>query len=266
MSKALYGNRTLLVTNMTADKPNITDLRLVLVALFSAISLAAMFLLDPIPQDLSYHAFADSRSLLGIPNSLNVLSNIPFLLVGVYGLYSLANIERSKWHPAWVVLFIGVLLVGFGSSFYHLSPNSGSLVWDRLPMTVGFMGLFVALLSEFSGLKLGSVSLASAVTIGIGSVVYWAVADDLRFYAWVQFMPLAVVVILLLTYSSRFTHSWLLGLALVFYIVAKLAEHFDSTIYSTLGQSMSGHAFKHLFAAAGCYILLLFLKGRKPQQ
>jgi len=251
---------------MATEDPDITDWRLVLVASFSAISLAAMFLLDPIPQDPTYHAFADSRPLLGIPNSLNVLSNIPFLFVGAYGLFSLRKIEASRPHLAWVVFFTGVFLVGLGSSFYHLSPNSSSLVWDRLPMTIGFMGLFVALLSEFSGLRLGSIALITAVAIGVGTVVYWAVADDLRFYAWVQFMPLAVVIILLLTYVSRFTHSWLLGLALLLYLVAKLAEHFDSTIFSALGQSASGHTFKHLFAAAGCYILLLFLKRSKPQQ
>ncbi len=38
------------------------------------------------PQAAGYHEFADTRIFLGIPNFLNVISNIPFLLVGILGL------------------------------------------------------------------------------------------------------------------------------------------------------------------------------------
>jgi hypothetical protein len=48
----------------------------------SAVSLAG----PPMPQPLAYHDMADQRSLLGIPNALNVLSNLPFAIVGVLGL------------------------------------------------------------------------------------------------------------------------------------------------------------------------------------
>src|SRR4029077_315822 len=39
-----------------------------------AASLAILALLPPIPQDPSYHQFADQRTLLGIPNFWNVIS------------------------------------------------------------------------------------------------------------------------------------------------------------------------------------------------
>lgn len=45
---------------------------------------------------------------------------------------------------ALAVLFAGVLLTSAGSTWYHLAPTNDSLVWDRLPMTLGFMGLFAA--------------------------------------------------------------------------------------------------------------------------
>jgi hypothetical protein len=41
---------------------------------------------SPIPQSLRYHAFADHRTLLGVPNALNVLSNLPFVVIGLSGL------------------------------------------------------------------------------------------------------------------------------------------------------------------------------------
>ena len=265
----IYGRQPAATDEKLMDIPHITkvgsgnvDWRILLVGLFAAVSLAALFQFESIPQDLSYHNFADTRPLLGIPNGLDVLSNISFLLVGIYGYFVLTRLERRKWHPAWAVFVAGVFLVGLGSSFYHFAPDNGSLVWDRLPMTIGFMGLFVALLSEFTGVRLGVASLATAVLVGISSVVYWAAADDLRFYAWVQFMPLGAVVILLLTCGSRITRSWILGLALALYVCAKFAEHFDVEIFNALGGITSGHTLKHLFAAAGCYTVLLYLQQR----
>jgi hypothetical protein len=251
---------------MSLDKPALVDWRLWLIASFAIVTLIALFLTDAIPQDQAYHDFADGRPFLGVPNALNVLSNIAFLLVGWLGLRALRQSSLGAHHPAWWVFFVGVLLVGFGSAFYHFAPSNSSLVWDRLPMTVGFMGLFIALLAELAGLKLGPMPLVAAVLVGAGSVFYWALTDDLRLYVWVQFMPLGVVALLLFTYGSRYTHSGLLWLALCCYVLAKLAEYFDAAIFGLVSQSVSGHTLKHLFAALGCYILLLFLQRRGLRQ
>ena len=52
----------------------------------AAASLAALLLLPPIPQDQSYHKFADQRTLFGTPNFWNVVSNFPFIAIGLAGL------------------------------------------------------------------------------------------------------------------------------------------------------------------------------------
>lgn len=56
--------------------------------LLTPLALAIGFLIfyPPIYQDESYHAFADQRTILGIPNFWNVISNLGFLIVGVQGL------------------------------------------------------------------------------------------------------------------------------------------------------------------------------------
>ena len=47
----------------------------------AAVSLLALFILvPPIPQPQDYHRFADQKTLLGIPNFWNVVSNLPFIL------------------------------------------------------------------------------------------------------------------------------------------------------------------------------------------
>src|ERR1700752_3258786 len=107
-----------------------------------AISLAALLLLPPIPQDPSYHRFADQRTILGIPNFWNVVSNLPFLAVGSAGL------RRFRDDPATVVFFLGLFLTGIGSSYYHWDPNDGPLFWDRLPMTLSFATLLALAVRE----------------------------------------------------------------------------------------------------------------------
>src|SRR5215467_16384106 len=74
----------------------------------TAISLAGLLMLPPIPQDQGYHQFADQRTLLGIPNFWNVVSNLPFIAVGAAGL------RQFHRQPATFVLFLGIFLTGFG--------------------------------------------------------------------------------------------------------------------------------------------------------
>jgi len=50
------------------------------------VAIVAIFLLQPIPQSEAYHNFADKRALFGIPNFLNVVSNLLFLVVGALGI------------------------------------------------------------------------------------------------------------------------------------------------------------------------------------
>ena len=45
--------------------------------------LIAMFFIPAIQQDPGYHNFSDQRTLLGVPNFFNVMSNIPYLLIGL---------------------------------------------------------------------------------------------------------------------------------------------------------------------------------------
>ena len=105
-------------------------------------SLAGLLLLPPISQDQNYHDFADQRTILGIPHFWNVVSNLPFIAVGV------AGIRHAHRDPAIFVLFLGILLTGFGSSYYHLDPNDHTLFWDRLPMSISFMAILAMAVEE----------------------------------------------------------------------------------------------------------------------
>ena len=152
---------------------------IVVVAVFGAV--VAVFAGPPVPQPLAYHNMADQRSWLGIPNALNVLSNLPFAVVGVMGLaaiFAADDDRRVPFHDSWerwpyAALFAGVAMTTVGSSYYHLAPDNARLVWDRLPMTVGFMGLLTAVLAERVGLPLARWLFAPLLAVGAASVGYW---------------------------------------------------------------------------------------------
>ena len=220
--------------------------------------------LDPIAQDTGYHLFADNRHCFSIPNCFDVVSNLPFLLIGVLGWRLCLRHKLGAAHSAWAVLFLGVGLVSVGSAYYHWHPTNDSLVWDRLPMTIGFMGLLVALMCESMGRRIVTFLLAPAVLLGLASVLYWHLTDDLRPYYWVQLIPLLTIPAAMVLYRSSYSHRWLLLVALGWYMLAKVAESQDLAIFRNTQEFVSGHPIKHLLAALSCYSILLMLQIRKP--
>jgi hypothetical protein len=235
------------------------------IVLIYAIAIAGVFaalLLPPIPQDAAYHNFVDIRNLCGIPNFGNVSSNSLFILVGIAGLIIVwkkkALLEQSV---IWMTFFAGVLLTGFGSSYYHLAPNNQTLVWDRLPMTISFMSLFSALIAERIDQKAGNLLFPLLVGAGIGSVGYWSWTEsmghgDLRFYGLVQFLPIMLMSLIIILFPARHGGTKYLFLSFAGYALAKALEYFDSPVFNLTRGIISGHTLKHIAAAlsAGCII------------
>ncbi len=247
--------------------------RTILLIALSAILIVAVFFIEPIPQDPSYHAFADTRTLLKIPNFWNVVSNIPFLMVGGAGLYYV----RSQNHPgllpdlslAYLVFFAGIFLTGIGSAYYHYAPANRTLVWDRLPMTLGFMGLVAIIIGEHISVPVAKRLLIPLLIVGAGSVVYWAITEahgsgDLRPYAIVQFLPMLLIPLILLMYRSAFDRVNFFWLVIVLYALSKLFEYFDYDVYA-FGELISGHSLKHFVAAMAPLVLLWGFDSRRPR-
>ena len=222
-----------------------------------AISLAGLPLLPPITQDQSYHEFADQRTVLGIPNFWNVVSNLPFLAVGAAGL------RRFRNDPAAVVFFLGVFLTGIGSSYYHWNPNDGTLFWDRLPMTLSFVAILALVVEERVSARVGAILLWPGLAVGVFSLLLWRWTGDLRLYFWVQFFPGLAIVLLFLVSPPKYTGTsyWIAAAAL--YALAKVFEFTDHAIYSA-GNLLSGHTLKHVGAAAACLAILRYFQTRRP--
>ena len=236
----------------------------------------ACCMLPRIPQPQSYHQFADQRSFLGIPNFGDVTSNLPFAVIGAWGIAFVLQSHRRRDHRTFVdereqwpylFAFVGLLLTAFGSSYYHLAPDNARLVWDRLPMTITFMSMVSAVIAERISVRLGIWLLPVLLVIGPASVYqwYWSEtrgAGDLRFYAAVQAYS-ALVILMAPLFPQRYTRTGDFGLVVGFYALAKGLELLDKPIFGAV-RVVSGHTLKHLAAAAAGYCILRMLQKRKP--
>jgi len=202
---------------------------------------------SPITQPESYHAFADHRRLLGIPNFWNVISNLPFVVAGLFGLRTFRDLGSR-------LLFAGIFLTTFGSAYYHWAPDTARLLWDRVPMTVAFMSLPVLVLQISFFPTAGRWLLLPMVAAGLLSLVWWRMTADLRFYLLVQLLPLLLIPVALLAFPIPAGRK--LWLALGLYALAKCAELLDVSIYSAI--HFSGHTVKHLLAGLSCWCIYLW--------
>lgn len=234
-----------------------------------AIVLAAMLLLGlmpKIPQDQAYHVFADRRDFFAIPNFLNLVSNLAYVLVGLPGLASVWRGRRSQQAATatmlYALFFLGVIFTGFASACYHVAPDNTSLAWDRLAMAVAFMALFSIVMHERISAKWGMRLAAPLIVLGMLSVLYWLYTEsmqqgDLRLYVLVQFLPLILLPFILLLYQPVYGGDRYYWLMMLCYLLAKLAEHFDFGIMNISGEIVSGHTLKHLLSALAAWFMVL---------
>ncbi|HUE03230.1 MAG TPA: hypothetical protein VMR62_26925 [Bryobacteraceae bacterium] len=166
------------------------------------LAIAACFVvLPPIGQDPLYHDFSDGRTLYGVPHFWNVISNLPFLLVALYGVKALRSHTAftEPWERiAYARLLAGTAMGSAGSTYYHLHPNDSRLFWDRLPMTVVFMSLAATTIGERLAMRAGKLLSALLILLGLVAVLYWRYCGDL-----VQFGSMLAVTLLLGLFPSR---------------------------------------------------------------
>ncbi len=237
------------------------------------VSIGIVFSIDPVPQDLSYHHFADQRGWLGIPNFGDIASNAGFLWVGAMALFFLVLRRQALFRSfadarPYLVFFAAVTLVSIGSSYYHWAPSNASLLWDRLPMSIAFMAISAAVVADRVNARAGNGwLLVLLVVLGIASLIYWNWTEslgrgDLRFYALVQFYPMLALPIIARGFPDHhYTLGRFLGWAIAWYGLSKVLEFFDRGIFELTGNLVSGHSLKHLAAAVAVYMVFRMLSA-----
>jgi len=233
-----------------------------------------VFSRPPIPQDVAYHHLADTRGAFGVANGLNVLSNVPFALVGIFGMATVtrryrgeAEDHEARWSGPYVALFAGMALTALGSSYYHLAPDNARLVWDRLPMSIVCAGLLTVVLSACVGARVARRLFVPMLASAVASVVYWHWSEvhgagDLRPYVLVQYGSLLAIAMMLALFRGRVRGERYLVAGLLAYGIAKAFEMADALVFAITRQAVSGHTIKHLIGAAALACIVAALKPR----
>ncbi len=230
----------------------------------------AAWLLPAFAQPQSFHDYADQWIWLGLPHAADVLSNLPFLVVGALGLHYTLHGWRNKTGDAfgaqrnawpYALLFLGVLLTAFGSAWYHAQPNDMTLVWDRLPMALGFAGLIAGTLVDRAPLRT-LWWLPAFAAVGAGTVIHWHVTANLVPYLVMQAGFIAAALIATACIPSRFTHANRIYAAASLYVLALVFERLDHPVHVLLGGWISGHTLKHLVACAAILVVYFMLRNR----
>lgn len=229
----------------------------------------ALVAAGPIHTPAGYHDFADQRMLGQLPRAADVLSNLPFLFVGLLGLL---GVGRGAWLSgpvAWSLraFFLAIAATAVGSLWYHLQPDDARLVWDRLPIALACGALLAAVLEECSALRppfgwLVWLLGAAAGSVALTNEALMLAPGDLRAYLGLQLALLIVAPLLQwragLAWSQR--RLWLAAVAS--YVFAKLLEVADLPVLEMTGL-LSGHTLKHLLAALGAWFVWRAYRLRK---
>ncbi len=234
-----------------------------------------LLLHGPVAQPAHYNDFADQSVLFGIPHARDVLSNLGFAMVATWGWVRLRpNRDHAALARGWYgyrLFLIGLLLTAVGSGYYHLAPDNERLVWDRLPIGLAAVGLLAAVRAETRSDTHPSRYAAILTVLAILSVGWWHYTDspqqpgDLRPYLLLQALPLVLVPLWQAIYGAPHRDRIWFGVAVLLYVLAKLAEVWDHELLATLGW-ISGHTLKHLLATAATGVLIGRLSQRLHEQ
>jgi hypothetical protein len=253
------------------------------------ITLSACLLMlwhGPIAQLAHYHDFADQRILLGVPHALDVLSNLGFAMVGLWGLWRLRDQGHhprlSSGFAGYRLMWLGLILVACGSAFYHVAPSDARLIWDRLPIALVCAGMLAAVRAETvlaarqnrHALNQRAVSAAPATVwlalLAVASVLWWVGTGqhgqgDLRPYLLLQTLPLVLIPLWQAIYRAPAADRIAFATAMLCYVLAKLCELHDQQILALLGV-ISGHTLKHALATLAMGLITAHLIGRTRER
>jgi hypothetical protein len=234
------------------------------------LAVAAALLIPAMPQPVSYHDFADHREMFGIRNFLDVASNFAFLAVGAWGL-SLAlgrraHFEFTQERWPYAIFFLGVTLTAAGSAYYHVAPDNETLFWDRLPMTIAFMGLVCSQIVDRISIRAGLALLVPMLVLGAATVIYWRMTEragsgNIVPYGVLQGYSVVVLLLLAVLNPSRYTHGKLLYWVFAWYVLSKVLETYDAQVLAW-NHAVSGHTLKHLAAAIAGVAVCVMLTRR----
>jgi hypothetical protein len=205
----------------------------------------------------SYFLFSDQERVWGLPHFWNVFSNVIFLYVSLFGFFLFIKnyhaYDLGLWE-SFLILNISIFVTSWGSSYFHLNPSPTTLLWDRLPMAVGFASLFSFVFADRVTDRYVRIMLPVLSGLAVATVLSIdAGPKDLRPYIVMQFGSLLACLYILFFFRDGRLSNKLLVTSFALYALAKVCEYFDHGVFDYF--FLSGHTLKHLLA--GFAVLLV---------
>ena len=242
----------------------------IIVLLFIIFACAGPFFRQP----AEYHAFADQRTFLGIPFAFDVLSNLPFALWGIAGMWlawpvatggpDTSTTSRAQGRHA-MLFFAGLILTAGCSAWYHLNPGDAGLAIDRCGMVMAFAGLLGLATGSRVGVRAGSCMAVLVILLGPLTVAAWSLTGNVTPWLVLQFGGLLLILwfACLQPRSDPLPVRWFL--VITFYVLAKCLELSDHHVYELAGHAVSGHSLKHLIASCAAWPVVSALLQQRKQ-
>ncbi|MES2949261.1 MAG: hypothetical protein V4858_12045 [Pseudomonadota bacterium] len=239
------------------------------IALTLAIAVACLG--PAVGQYADYHAFADQRTLWGLPFAMDVLSNLPFALVGVWGLVRLRSTDAPRPRAVFVtdetqrdlarLFFAGLILTALCSTWYHLQPDDGGLTIDRMGMLAAFAGLLGLAAVDRISERAGPWTAVAVLTLGPTAVGVWTMTGNLLPWTVLQGGGMLLVVALALRKPQFGAWDIPLVEVIAWYALAKLLELGDHHILALTQGLVSGHTLKHVAAAMAAWPVIAVMQN-----
>ncbi len=219
------------------------------------------------------HEFADQRSLWGVPYGGLVLSHLPLLPIGIWGLWRvscLPSTEPLRW--IWGCFFVCQMLATTGGMVYHWAPSNATFIWDQVPKSAACTLFGLAFVAERIDRRFGSpVAVLAGLIAPLLGGLWWLYSlqvwgeGDLRLLIWLELSPMALVAT-----GAWSLHGHLLTRAdwlrsQLSFAVAQTVDWSDRLIYEASDHWISGHSVRHL-ALAACVGWVGYRLGARGRQ
>lgn len=222
-----------------------------------------------IAQPSHYHAFADQRALFGVPNLMDVLSNLAFAGFGLVGAWRIRRLPQGAISPVQRSLadlfFAGLLMTALCSAWYHVQPQDLGLAVDRCGMAIAFAGLLGLAAATRVSDRAGQWLTLAVLVCGAWSIWTWSISANVLPWAVLQYGGIVLMLGLgsLAARDGALPVSW--TIVILVYALAKVLEQTDAQVYHLTGELVSGHTLKHVVASfAALPVLSAMSRANRP--